>query len=220
MTDATLGSSTAPDPWKQYIWTPDSPEQVSAALLSRLTEAADGYRTGEPVWFIASLARGPNPPRGHKVFGPFRSAREAWDRRGSGTEWSKFRIFGPFHTERDPNYAPRATVKEVLITLSNDEQVRLAGTECDCIFWTLSALDKFVVPYYTGIASLEEAMDVRKEFVESRTFGGIHIPSSEMVSADSTPQVIRLTGSEGLGLHLIVRSAGNSSENPVDFLPV
>jgi hypothetical protein len=219
MTNAAHAS--APDPWKQHIWTPDSTARVPATLLSRLTEAADGYRTGQPVWFIAGLTREPTPPKGHKVFGPFNSAKEAWDKRGSTTDWVKFRIFGPFNTDLDPNYNPRAKVKEVLLTLSNGEKIRLEGTECDCIFWSLPAIDKFVIPYYTGIATLEEAMEVREEFLKTRTFAGIHIPSSEIVSGASGTGSIGLTEKEGMGLQLIVEKEQQPpGKKEVEFIPI
>src|SRR5439155_17062144 len=63
----TLARSVAPEPQPA----PQDTTRISAGLLRRLAAAADGYRTGEPIWIVAS------PAEPYSVFGAFPSFEEA-----------------------------------------------------------------------------------------------------------------------------------------------
>src|SRR5205823_12374090 len=84
----TLARSAVPDiqPAPQ-----DTSTRISAGLLRRLAAAADGYRTGEPIWIVAS------PSEPYSVTGVYTSVDEARRRaRSTGVQY-----FGPYVTPRD-----------------------------------------------------------------------------------------------------------------------
>lgn len=135
--------------------------RASSTLLSRLAEAVDGFRIGEPVCYVGRYWYDADDS-GHRLYGPFRSCEEAAAfRKANGLDEKEFGIFGPFYT-RAPGRrvggaapAPRV-VKEVLVRFEDGGECRLDGEEYDSVFWSASAVDKFVLPYYISIGSLEE----------------------------------------------------------------
>jgi hypothetical protein len=159
----------------------------TAALLKRLAEAVDGHRTGARVYLVAEL----RPP--HTVLGIYETEAAARGRvQGDSTTLG---AFGPYQTERDPgallgwfskcvhlqsamheNYCPGAPVLPLAEVDSVTLTVRLRnGTTrsipvprgADAIFFTLSAVDKFAIPYYTRVSGLEEAALLRRRLVNA-----------------------------------------------------
>src|SRR5437016_343889 len=82
----TLARSSVPDiqPAPQ-----DTTTRISAGLLRRLAAAADGYRTGEPVWVVASTYEP------YQVEGVYPTVAEA-NRRSPSIRGGK--VFGPYVT--------------------------------------------------------------------------------------------------------------------------
>ena len=121
-----------------------SASPVSATLLRVVAEAADGYRTGEPTYFVAEY-RFP-----HSVRGPYKTLADARNAvtRGYG-------VFGPYTTPPDEQ---KETVRVVRVTLSvlNEKGVRTESevkldSAVDALFLTRAAVDKFLVPYYVRV---------------------------------------------------------------------
>lgn len=158
----------------------------SATLLKRLAEAVDGHRTGATVYLVAEL----RPP--HDVIGIYEREADALARVGA-VEPSIVGSFGPYQTDRDPGaqlgwfakcvhyqssmrpiicpgrpVLPFADVDTVTITVrmkDGSTQVIPVPTGADAVFFTLSAIDKFAIPYYVRVMGLEEAARMRQRLV-------------------------------------------------------
>lgn len=132
----------------------------SASLVRRLAEAADGYRDGKPRWVVIHR-RG---DRGHhKVLGVFMTSDEAnFEAQRAGPE---FAVFGPFVTFDDPpneSLGGPKDVVEVTVRQRDGKVIRIDADSVDAIFWTLSAFDKFIVPYLAEVDGAAYAAEQRE----------------------------------------------------------
>jgi len=181
----TLARSSVPDiqPAPQ-----DTTTRISAGLLRRLAAAADGYRTGEPVWVVASTYEP------YQVEGVYPTVAEA-NRRSPSIRGGK--VFGPYVTPLDENRVmvfvptrhldptiymmdsspawtlppapwPMARVDSVVIwAYSGGERWRgFTRGNVDAVFFTLSAYDKFVSPYYSALSGLDVATQMRQPILQ------------------------------------------------------
>ena len=158
----------------------------TATLLKRLAEAVDGHRTGGTVFLVADL----RPP--HDVLAIFDSLEPARARVGTDPNLG---AFGPYLTERDPGamlgwfskcvhyqssmrpiICPGGPVRRMADVDSVTIHVRMRdGTSeiipvqkgADAIFFTLSAIDKFAIPYYVRVVGLEDAARLRQRLVNA-----------------------------------------------------
>src|SRR6266567_2095520 len=155
----------------------DSTRAMSASLLRRLAEAVDGYRSGDTLFVVAAW-RFPHDVAG--VFANRRQALEIARRRGvdygvfgpyfappdSGNEMMVYSLqfcpglHDPDSWCPDTTFAlsqtvPYANIKDITITIHAKEGASvervLAPGQVDAVFFTLSAIDKFVMPYYTRV---------------------------------------------------------------------
>lgn len=67
------------------------------------------------------------------------------------------------------------------------------GVYADALFWSLSALEKFMVPYYSQFEELKDVQKKLDDFTASNSnvVAYIHLPDSETV-AGQTPQLAAL----------------------------
>ncbi len=180
----TLARSVAPEPQPA----PQDTTRISAGLLRRLAAAADAYRTGEPVWVVASA----NKP--YQVEGVYEDLSEA-------RRHTRFipggQVFGPYVTPLDedrvmifvptrhvdptiymldssPGWALPSTpwamarVDSVVITAYNHGETwrGFSRGNVDAVFFTLSAFDKFVSPYYSALSGADVATQMRQPIVQ------------------------------------------------------
>lgn len=171
---------------------------MSASLLKRLGSAVDGYRTGLPVWVVASI-RFPNEVGG--VFFSIAGADSAVLHFGEG-----FHRFGPYFAPPDsgtptimmalpckgkrfdtscpltdsvPNDSfsirptPFTDVQSVTLTLllKNGHSMRttVPPDHAEAFFLTMSAVDRFLIPYYTQLYGVEYAAYLRKRYLHRFT---------------------------------------------------
>ncbi|MBI3975446.1 MAG: hypothetical protein HY334_03555 [Armatimonadetes bacterium] len=164
----------------------DTTRELSAGLLRRLAAAADGYRTGTPVYVVASYA---SP---HTVVGVFESRERA--QRIAREYGRTYDVFGPYVTPRDygrpiiflakPHCDPTIysceadkwllpkvpwaadDIDSVTITAYHRSgetwHVRSPRLQVDAVFFTLAAHDKFVFPYYAGLVGTAYADSLRQ----------------------------------------------------------
>ena len=169
---------------------------LSAALLRRLGEAADGFRTGRPIYVVACYD---DPREDLRVFECEADALEHLTRAGD-----RFGMFGPFATPADRSVSGgplrevavtpgtrsvrAGEVAEVAVTIraeSGEERtVRLDGREHDALFWTASAIDKFAVPYYAHVQGAEFAAELRRRVMAGPVCAIVHLPHSEPEEVD------------------------------------
>lgn len=148
---------------------------LSASLLRRLGEAADGYRTGSPVFIVAAY----EAPHECQVFAGEDAAREYLASKPHGLVG----LFGPYvtpkqaqthaHTLSGVTDVGPASQEEVL---SIEVKLRRAGVErtvtidpnvTDALFFSDAAREKFVCPYYTRLYGPEYAVAMKQQLVMS-----------------------------------------------------
>lgn len=158
----------------------------SALLLKRLAEAVDGHRTGGTIYLVAEL----RPP--HEVLGIFEREADARARVLTLGD-TVVNSFGPYKTTRDPgmlqswiarcvhyqsSMRPSYCDGRSALSLEDIDSVTITvrlknGTSrvipvpagADAVFFTLSAIDKFAIPYYTHVMGVEEAARMRQRLV-------------------------------------------------------
>jgi len=162
---------------------------TTATLLKRLGEAVDGYRTARQFWVAASYTFP------HTVLGVFvdsRSARAAVEEAGlcfnafgpyvgwpdstmdrpmllaGGTNHRPDSRYDSLFTSKD--LVPQEMVDEIqVITLTRDGRTLRTiyrGRDVpDALFFSLSAIDKFLIPYYGRLYGVDFARDIRANYV-------------------------------------------------------
>lgn len=157
-------------------------QRVSAFLLRRLAEAVDGFR-GQEVFcrsrftpdaqFDFEVSVEPAEPSGLTTL----AAKQDPD----------FGVFGPFLTPeaKGPNLKD-TRIKKITITLDDDRVVNVNPKKTDALFWTVSAVEKFLVPYYASVNSALAANTVLHTFDRAGMICTEHGPETEphVVSAD------------------------------------
>ena len=158
----------------------DTAPSVSAPLLRRLAAAADGYRTGAPVYVVASYV---SP---YEVVGVFSTRDSALKARGYGRSRA---VFGPYVTpldfDRPSAFLPmmhstptiyfdslpqpvwwERDVDSIAITVYHRSRGTWhkvsRGLEVDALFFSLASIDKFALPYYARLYGPAYADSVRR----------------------------------------------------------
>ena len=133
---------------------------LSASLLKRLAETADGFRDGREIWCVAATK--------------FPHDLEVFFSEAEADTFCKVRarthsVFGPFKTGSETaRLGVGAEIIEIVVTIKEDgktKQVKVDPKEIDCLFWSESAVDKFIVPYYARLYGVEHAARMRKTFI-------------------------------------------------------
>ncbi|HEU4452328.1 MAG TPA: hypothetical protein VFR81_04680, partial [Longimicrobium sp.] len=91
--------------------------------------------------------------------------------------------------EFDGYGAPAESLRVETVTLTIREgdrtrEVQLDGREHDAVFWSLSAIDKFAVPYYARTDGAEYAAEMRRKVAKGPVCGLAHMPKSEYVQLE------------------------------------
>ena len=167
-----------------------SDNALSAGLLRRLAEAADGYRTGQPIWVVA---RTQEP---YDILGVFSDSAAAARAKESVAGADRF---GPFVTPLDFNRAmalvpvrhrpptiyggpgdslaawkfpaqpiPIDDLDSIAISAYNRRGLVVwhassPARDIDAVFFTLAAQDKFAFPYYARVSGLEQTEAMRND---------------------------------------------------------
>ena len=134
------------------------PPPVAAPLLRRLAEVADAYRTGKPVYIVASTTAP------YDVRAVFFDPKTAGDSAGGA-----YHVFGPYVTPPD---RPAGTSEVLSITVKIQRErdtvsVTVNPKEYDALFWTAPAIDKFLVPYYSRVYGPARAAQLHYQYVRS-----------------------------------------------------
>lgn len=154
----------------------------SASLLRVLAEAADGYRTGGPIWIVA----GYDPP--HQVLEVTDNAEGAQAALREAPPG--FGLFGPYVTPADDVPYAQLSVLEVLIIVGPGDTLSLDPAQYDAAFWSLPAIEKFCVPYYARVYGAERAEDMLNQVKDEAAVGVVPHRSwsiCRLLTADSLP---------------------------------
>lgn len=132
---------------------------LSATMLRVLAEAADVHRTGKPVFLVADY-RFP-----HTVIGHFLTRKEAQRQRGDSG--ATFGVFGPFVTPADRMSASAPKVVSVRVTTRTAQGLRTTQLDpnVDALFLSMSAIEKFAIPYYAKIYGPEYSRRLRQQLL-------------------------------------------------------
>ena len=164
---------------------------VSAGVAKRLAAAADGFRHGRPMYFVSGFRDVGPIQRFEGEEGRVAAERVRREREARGEEVD---VFGPYVTGAAPEAGARPGHEVLDVTVrvrlpDGSVQTRvLAGGDYDAVFWTRSAVDKFVVPYYAGAVGLQQAVRVSEDFSGDGVYMLAHLPDtvSVMIRADDT----------------------------------
>lgn len=127
---------------------------MPASLLKRVAEAAAGLRDGRRVWFVAERAF----PHALEAF----HDEDQADVAVAKSPDSRVKV-GPCLTPDD--HAGRKRIEWIKVKIEGgDKAIEFDPEETDALFFSKSALDKFVYPYYTALYGPEEAAKMRKRY--------------------------------------------------------
>ena len=120
---------------------------MPASLLRALAEAADAHRDGQPVYLVADR-RFP-----HRVIGHLSSRADAVAmQHDSGASYG---TFGPFVTPADSVSAAAPKLVNVRLTFKTAQGATrvkdVNPKQVDALFMNMSAVDKFMIPYYAQL---------------------------------------------------------------------
>lgn len=176
--------------------TAQSTEVMPASLLRRLGSAVDGYRLDRPVWVVASLQfphdvegvfLDPEQARvvavragtNYRAYGPYQAPLDdAQATKGQSYPGTMLYRLG-CHKQIDTSCprdsittaaAPIDSVQSVTITVQTKDGHSTSATfrpeQLEAAFFTMSAIDKLLIPYYTQLYGVEYAARERAAYLE------------------------------------------------------
>lgn len=161
------------------------PRPMSAGLSRRLAAAADGHRNGAEIYFRARFE--PGRDGDFELSGPFTRDEAMRIQVPDG-----FGIFGPYRTERCDDDISQTPIRRITIELNNGDKHVFAGNRFDALFWSASALEKFVIPHYSIIGGLGKAQRLHDTFLQTDVFLIAHDPNTEetLISVKPNPRPV------------------------------
>jgi hypothetical protein len=179
---AALMAAAQPGLAAQQPQQPPQPRPVSATMLRILAEAADVYRTGKPIYLVADYRYPHNVLRGF----PNRTAAVKAQKDSA----SNYGLFGPYVTPVDP--IPAAAPRVVAITVTTrtaagDQTYKVDPESADALFFTLSAVDKFVLPYYQKTLGPAYAEQLRNKVIDQLRDGAFMRHCWSWICSDPGP---------------------------------
>lgn len=206
------GTAFAADPEARAILQAAASFPMSIRLIKRLAEAVDGLRGSQQFFVVARFA--PEKPESFDFeFLKFPTEAEAQtaavDRNRAlkvEVDHPVFGVFGPFAAT--DGVARTHSVMNVILKLRGLDgettdfdvaaELTAAGETvnpdeplpCDALFWSLSANEKFLEPYYTRAENLASAAQVRTAFLEPDFVVGVHLPTTEILKLAKTAAVV------------------------------
>lgn len=176
----------ATDYQNQQSELPTGPEPISAHLARRIAEAADGLRDGKTYYFVSKKYF----PFYVEAYGGATSTEALAAAEAALAEKNllipdhkeKYTINGPFLTIEEHGYAPESYDHIEVRYLKDGEGDEKIVTKSifldpgtDAIVLSLSAFDKFFLPYYTRLLGAEVALDFRsKVAVDIKSSPSVH----------------------------------------------
>lgn len=153
---------------------------MPAELSRALAQAVAGFLR-EGMYFTASFTQLSNPDSPYDIGGPFFEPNlPDVNELGDG-----YGLFGPFDNTMSGLIVPvqQAYVTKVTIHTSVGTQFDIdaddLGLKYDAMFFSVEAVSKFAVPYYTGVYSPTMAANMLPEFQHSSLALMVHLPWSE-----------------------------------------
>lgn len=148
-------------------------KRISATLLKRLGEAAHGYRGTPEVYIAAEVA----DAGGLEVF---TSEVEASKYISSKEDWQ---VFGPYGSASPTSGTERRISSvEVKLTYQDGEtRTKSYPADTDAVFLSMSAIEKFAIPYYTQLYGVEYAAAMWQRMAKFAHEDGGHIKKTTWI---------------------------------------
>lgn len=134
----------------------------SPLVLRKLASVATAVKFDGDFWVITSRRRESDS----EIFFDHKSAS---DRLSVLQEReSSFDLYGPYRNEPDSDLSPEKEDMVAVLTVirESDGSVNLVNwnpTKFDALFWTQSAMEKFLIPYYSNLYGPAYAEELRRE---------------------------------------------------------
>lgn len=134
---------------------------VPAWFLRALAEAADGHRTDSDIWIVGDTTN-----QDHldalEVYTSESEAQTAAEVLGS--PWA---VYGPYQTAFRQSANPTCNIVRVVIVRrdadGNEISTTVTPEQVEAIFLTSTAIDRFLIPFYTRIRGVEYAAQLRED---------------------------------------------------------
>lgn len=159
------GRTSGPGPTVPVV-EPSGSSHVSAPLLRRIAEAADGFRDGNDYFVVIDQ----RPPYRVLAVLPAQSAADS-AAAANRSDTTDYAVFGPYRTVQDAGAVERAEdeVLEVVVKTRGGKEKHYDGTKYDALFWSIAAFDKFIAPYLTSVSGVRYAAEQRQLYLEGRS---------------------------------------------------
>lgn len=184
------------------------------ALMKRLAEAASGYRDHPEFWLVCRFrpVEGKRP-YDFQILSDRTSAEQQRNALNDGAGAPVYGAFGPFTATGDPkpDYRVVRVVLDIRPTTGEPFSIDVGqklqdegywngegDLPCDALVWSLSALEKFILPYYTFVEGPEGAKRAREAFVAPGCFMTGHLPTTDY----ATPTVTVRGGAESVAFKI------------------
>jgi hypothetical protein len=203
---------------------------ISAGLLARIAEAADGARTGANAWFVARYEY--DDEFGYDVRGKFWTEAKAdnWAADLTAKHGVQYGVFGPFVTEKDVPVPDAGNVTEIVLRWETPsgqkKELILPAKGCDAIFWSRSAMEKFLLPYYVALGGEREQKRLMKRITAAGTVASIHLPSTEYIGStagaptpdDPDPPAVGSLPARATGTYVLIDR--KADDNGSSLIPI
>jgi len=162
---------------------------VTPELARVLAQAAESAFVPSPFYVVCRYAPGDAimPFDVQKPVTTYEEAQALATRLGDAV----YGVFGPFESSPvlDPITPSQATVAEIMVTPRRGQTMgtpfKIMGTEYDALFYSIEAVSKFLVPYYTQEYGPECGVKLMHEFETASLALIAHLPWSEEVTIPS-----------------------------------
>lgn len=135
------------------------PGETSGFLINRVAAAAYGLRTGFPVWIVAEETD-PNAIRWFDSHGSAERYAAARSQEGFDAQ-----VFGPYETPDESEGSGMRAIERVTVEYVDGGSQVFTPNDCEAIFLRLSAIDRFLLPYYTYLRGAAAAAEFREQIL-------------------------------------------------------
>ena len=162
-----------------YSWT----KEIPATLIRRLGEAADGFRGRGKAYYVVKLE--PDTDGNHEVDGPYEKKEDIAGTVVGAEVTSGVRgLFGPILT--GPLGVPKAvTITKIDISTAAAKKELTGKDFGDCMFYSVSAIEKFAIPYYARMFGGDYVKRLHDSVTKDDFLLMVHLPGTEYTNPPS-----------------------------------
>jgi hypothetical protein len=186
-------------------------QPISPKLARVLAQAAGAAYAPEPTFYVVARYEPASPDTGtlqpfnvQQPVATYTEAQQQVATLATTDPGVAYGIFGPFENTEGglPLPTNQATVGHLVVFPQGgdppEEPFTIPGTEFDALFYSIEAVEKFVLPYYEAEISPDFAQRVLNEFHTAQLALVGHLPWSEYIEVtDPDTQVVTRGNGEG-----------------------